>query len=336
MEKSGLRCEWKNRNGCLSHTTVAFHRLRSRCLFHPAALLHIVITNYLPCVTCTLATRAYLLVNRLRRVHIETSSELLSSPIHTCGRTSCTRIPYKHNLEAPTIVIATMLSSIILAPVLLVATVLASPTHHQQSDIDAFRRMMDEISPSILHHVLHEHLEPKFQDGVFSKDRSALEHVHSADPAFATHLIHMAKRQSNGTSPASVTTKGVVVPAPTTRALAPSAPASATAISTGNGFVVYSTIGGGVVTLSSSVEVVSYTPVSSTMLSTYTLPDGSVRTSTSVTVVDAPLTGAASAVGTSTATSTPGLQKGDATRSRSLAGGIVAMVGGAAAVAMVL
>ena len=93
--------------------------------------------------------------------------------------------------------------------------------------------------------------------------------------------------------------------------VAPNAPAHATAIATIDGGVVYSTIGGGVVTLKSSSLDVSFVQSSSTELFVTTLPDGSVQTQTSVVVVNAPVTATNDAAGTAGAAATtgsPGLQ----------------------------
>jgi hypothetical protein len=163
--------------------------------------------------------------------------------------------------------------------------------------------LIDSIDMTVLHGVLHQ-LAPKFQDGVFSKDRSAIEHVHSENPVIASKLVHIAlKRQAaNQTS---------VVTGETTVLVSPSAPASATAVETVDGGVVFSTIGGGLVTVSSSAAVVDFSPTTSEETFVTTLPNGDVETLTSVVVVNAPHTQTGDAGGTAGAAATtgsPGLQ----------------------------
>lgn len=226
----------------------------------------------------------------------------------------------------------------LLTPALVAAT---DAPNHDNSIVDwgHLSSILDTIDNNVLHHVLHN-LSPKFQDGVFSKDRAAIEHVHSHNPVLATKLVYIAKRQNNGTTtgvggvvpvPASTTRSAAAVaptissalssqiyntasstPRPTTITVAPSPPPNAVAISTVPGGVVYSTQGGGVVTLTSSAVGVRFTKSTSTHLYYTTLPNGQVLTSTSLIVVNAPVTdtelptGAAAA----TASGTPGLQNG--------------------------
>jgi hypothetical protein len=221
----------------------------------------------------------------------------------------------------------------------------SSPAHTPSDDSslhnwDAFSVLLDSIDPAALHSVLHS-LSPKFQDGVFSKDRAAIEHVHSENPIIASKLVHLAKKRqaSNSTTTTSSSTASTpaqssadsesssraasvssilssailasTVPAATTITVAPTAPPSATPVATDNGAVVFSTVGGGLVTLTSSAVDVHFTPSTSTHLFYTTLPDGSVRTSTSVVVVNAPVTDtndATGAAGAATTTGSPGLQ----------------------------
>lgn len=228
----------------------------------------------------------------------------------------------------------------------LVLGVLSSPRHTEEDDRslvnwDTFQALLDTIDPAALHSVLHS-LSPKFQDGVFSKDRAAIEHVHSENPVIASKLAHLARKRqvSNSTitttssstastpsqssaesqsssraaSISSVLSSAILastVPGATTVTVAPSTPPSATAVQTTSGAVVFSTVGGGLVTLTSSAVGVRFTPSTSTHLYYTTLPDGSVQTSTSVVVVNAPVTDspdATSAAGAAATTGSPGLQ----------------------------
>lgn len=222
---------------------------------------------------------------------------------------------------------------------------------------DSFHALLETVDPAALHSVLHQ-LSPKFQDGVFSKDRAAIEHVHSENPVIASKLVHLAKKRqaSNSTTTPPTSTASTpaessveaqsssqaasissvlsseilasTVPGATTITVAPSTPVSATAIKTTNGAVVYSTFGGGVVTLTSSAVGVRFTPSTSTHLFYTTAADGSIETETSVVVVNAPVTGGAdaSAEGAAATTgSSPGLQ--NAASSNKVGGLLVAMLG---------
>jgi hypothetical protein len=224
----------------------------------------------------------------------------------------------------------------------LAISTLSSPTHHTPED-DApswhqLSSLLDNIDTTVLHGVLHQ-LAPKFQDGVFSKDRSAIEHVHSENPVVASKLVHIAlKRQAANSTSSSVAAsissvlssqiQASTVPGETTILVAPTAPARATAIETVDGGVVYSTIGGGVVTVRSSAVQVSFSR--STSLSEYvtTMGNGDVQTRTSVVVVNAPITetGAPSGeAGAASTTGSPGLQ--DAAAGLKVGGGLMLVAG---------
>ncbi|EHY53573.1 hypothetical protein HRR83_003783 [Exophiala dermatitidis] len=244
----------------------------------------------------------------------------------------------------------------------LVLGVFSSPRHTEEDDKslvnwEAFQALLDTIDPSSLHSVLHA-LAPKFQDGVFSKDRAAIEHVHSENPVIASKLVHLAKKRqvsnttitttssktastpaqssaeqqssSRAASVSSILSSAIyasTVPGATTVTVAPATPTSATAVRTSDGAVVFSTIGGGLVTLTSSAVGVRFTPSTSTHLYYTTLPDGQVETSTSIVVVNAPVTevaGASTAGSAATTTSKPGLQN-DAS-SNKIAGPLMAVL----------
>lgn len=202
---------------------------------------------------------------------------------------------------------------------------LASHSHHtEQEEAPSWPHLsalLDTIDSTVLHGVLHQ-LAPKFQDGVFSKDRSAIEHVHSESPEVASKLVHIALKRQAANSTASIEAASIssalnsqirasTVPGATTVLVAPDAPARATAIATVDGGVVYSTIGGGLVTLQSSVVDVSFTPSTESNVFVTTLPNGDVQTRTSVVVVNAPVTdegGASGTAGAAATTGSPGLQ----------------------------
>ncbi|KAK5941840.1 hypothetical protein PMZ80_005791 [Knufia obscura] len=221
----------------------------------------------------------------------------------------------------------------VLTTLLTSAFVSAAPHHQDESivDWDRLSTILDDIDANVLHNVLHN-LAPKFRDGVFSKDRAAIEHVHSENPVIASKLVYIAKRQNNGTTPAVVGTPSPTsveevaptvsdavsslitastVPAPTTIEIAPSTNPGEVAVSTVGGGVVFSTEGGGVVTRTSSAVGVRFTPSTSTHTYYSTAADGSVSTSTSLVVVNAPVTETAvptGAAGAAQASGDPGLQ----------------------------
>lgn len=220
----------------------------------------------------------------------------------------------------------------------LLISAFASPryTHHEDSLVDWERlsNLLDTIDTGVLHQVLHS-LSPKYQDGVFSKDRSAIEVVHSENPVVASKLVYIAKRQSNSTITSSAAPETSTTPAqssaaesvssqlasqitasqlpsPTTILVAPSTPAGLTPVSTISNGVVYKTVGGGYVTVTSQQIGVSFTRSTSTRLFYTTLPNGDVQTSTSLIVVNAPVTAVATGAAGSEQTSSAGLQNGAA------------------------
>ncbi|KAK7897370.1 hypothetical protein LTR67_005259 [Exophiala xenobiotica] len=235
-------------------------------------------------------------------------------------------------------------------------------THEDDKSLvnwDSFQALLDAVDPSALHSVLHQ-LSPKFKDGVFSKDRAAIEHVHSENPVIASKLVHLAKKRQASNSTVTSTTPSSTastpaessaesqsssqaasissilssevlastVPGATTITVAPSTPASATAVATTNGAIVFSTFGGGMVTLTSSAVGVRFTPSTSTHLYYTTAADGSVETRTSLVVVNAPVTatdGTAAAGAAATTGSDPGLQ--NAASSNKVESLLVAMLG---------
>lgn len=145
------------------------------------------------------------------------------------------------------------------------------------TDVEGFQRLLADIDDSSIHSALH-HWSSKFQDGIFSHDRTALEAVHSENAPLATSLLRLAKRQSdnNTTIPSSnppssttdepesdtpstsepesptvapSTSEGIILPvstrttatrAPTTTAVPVSTPSSATPVATSDDRIVYS------------------------------------------------------------------------------------------------
>jgi len=245
------------------------------------------------------------------------------------------------------------------------ATVLSTPTSPQESteagapDYETFQKMLEEVDESSIHSVLHS-WSSKFRDGVFSKDRTATEHVHSVNPPLATKLLKVAKRASNTTttpvvppssSPTSKSTSASSVKSGSSVSsivVAKTTPSSAVVVSTNSAGVVFSNSAGSLTTVSTteiaaattSTPGESFTQLSSTVLSTTTLPNGALSTITGVVVVNAPATALAGtpsgSAGASATSGSPGLQSGAATPSRGIKKEMVAMVGGAVMVAMAL
>lgn len=104
---------------------------------------------------------------------------------------------------------------------------------------------------------------------------------------------------------------------------------------------MYSSSGGGLVTVASSIAFVTYRRSSEEVLSTFTLPNGQLTTATSVVVVNAPITGSVeTAAGTAGAAQTTGagagLQSGAARASQGYLKELALVLGGAAVVGMAL
>jgi len=84
-----------------------------------------------------------------------------------------------------------------------------------------FRELLEALPEQSIHAALQDHLHPKYRDGVYEHDKSALEAVHSDNPPLATRLLAVAaldliKRQ-NGSAPTSTsTTNADTTPPPST------------------------------------------------------------------------------------------------------------------------
>jgi hypothetical protein len=132
---------------------------------------------------------------------------------------------------------------------------------------EAFQDLVNALPEESLHAALHNH-HPKFQDGVYEHDRTAVEKVHSEDPSLATRLIYAARvelmrRQGNNTISSSATTSSpppVVVPVPIT-----------TTDSAGSTIVASSSILSAP-TLSVAVEITSTNAAGSTIVATTAAP----------------------------------------------------------------
>jgi hypothetical protein len=105
------------------------------------------------------------------------------------------------------------LRALLLVTLSLTASVLAQekphPTDLQIDSRKQFHELLNALPEESLHAALHMH-HPNFRDGVYEKDKSAVEAVHSSNPPLATRLLAVAaleliKRQ-NGSVPATSTT----------------------------------------------------------------------------------------------------------------------------------
>ncbi len=63
-----------------------------------------------------------------------------------------------------------------------------------------FLNSLSEASPESLHDLLHKFFPDKFQHGVFPSEQQAVEAVHEVDPAIASTIIQMARRDTNSSS----------------------------------------------------------------------------------------------------------------------------------------
>ncbi|KAF1815523.1 hypothetical protein P152DRAFT_187871 [Eremomyces bilateralis CBS 781.70] len=72
--------------------------------------------------------------------------------------------------------------------------------------------LLESLLGKTLHIILHDHLESKFQDGIFETDTNAIEAIHNTDPPLASRLLSAAhldllRRQTpNSTTPPEETT----------------------------------------------------------------------------------------------------------------------------------
>jgi len=221
------------------------------------------------------------------------------------------------------------------------------------ADNQNFQQLLATVPEDAIHAALHQ--LPEFKDGVFSKDRTAIEAVHSENARLATQLVQLAKRQVSNTTTTrtgtsttaneSTTSARTTTPTETTSdirtsVIAPSA-TDATPVSTqsSGGAVIFSSSNGGLQTISSSTALVSFRPSTTTILTTTTLPGGQRSTITSITVVAAPATTFATegvAAVSASESAAASLQTGGSNSQVGYAKEFMAVFGGAVAVALVL
>lgn len=240
---------------------------------------------------------------------------------------------------------------------LVAAAGLASAADQQPiEDGPSFKELLANSDERSIHAVLHAF--NRFRHGIFSTDTSAIEAIHNEDAPLATSLLHLARRQLNNsstsiaqTSAASTETTTQTSGTQTSTATATGSSTTSTSESTttsestpsvtvftSSGVTVSSTLSTSTTTSQGQAEGSTYTSVENPFTSTYkqttTLPNGSLSTFTSFTVIQPSVVVGPS--GTSTIGSAPGLQTGGAAPTQGLALEMLALVGGAAAVAMVL
>jgi hypothetical protein len=187
--------------------------------------------------------------------------------------------------------------------------VLADELSDDESDAN-FQILLDSVPEDRLHDVLHDYDPTKFKHGVFQEDRTAIEAVHRNNPAAATKLIYLAKRQSNNTS---TTNK------PNTTTSSPTTSASKTTSITVTQ------------TSTQNTQSLQSTFITSQIVRTSTAADGSRSTVTEFTVVGSPI----DAAGTATRNGSPSLQTGAAIKNGGL-GAMGGLVGGVVAGILVL
>ncbi|KAI9764217.1 MAG: hypothetical protein M1840_008607 [Geoglossum simile] len=179
--------------------------------------------------------------------------------------------------------------------------VLADELSDDESEAN-FQILLNSVPEDRLHAVLHDYDPTKFKHGVFQEDRTAMEAVHRNNPAVATKLIHLAKRQSNNTT---TTNNTPIATAPPTKST--SAPKNPTSTQKG-----------------ATTQTLQSTFITSQFVKTSTLPDGSRSTVTEFTVVGSPVE---SPVASNSKNGSPTLQTNGAIRNGRL-GAMGGLVGG--------
>jgi hypothetical protein len=249
--------------------------------------------------------------------------------------------------------------------VFLVASVFAATetddAGRQPEDQTPFQELLKQSDKNAIHVALHS-LSDKFRHGVFATDTNAIEAIHNEDAPLATHLLKLARRQ--GVDGNNATTTATRSPTSQTSVVTPPASESSSEATTSqSGFSTTISVATTVTTASTSASSTSVstagpttlttsaspsttttaatttspgitTPITSTYKQTTTLPNGSLSTFTAVTVVQ-PTQGGQGGGAVATATTTPSLQSGACT-THGLTMEVLALLGGAIAVAMAL
>jgi len=145
---------------------------------------------------------------------------------------------------------------------------------------DEFRELLEALPEQSIHAALQENLHPKYQDGVYQHDKSALEAVHSDNPPLATRLLAVAaldliKRQ-NGTVPTSTSTTSSDTttpnPPPSTSSTAVVVPVTISSTDSGGSVVVATSSAIAAASTSVAVRVTTTNSQGQTLTSTSTVP----------------------------------------------------------------
>ncbi|KAK4044776.1 hypothetical protein C8A01DRAFT_30955 [Parachaetomium inaequale] len=76
-------------------------------------------------------------------------------------------------------------------------------TTAESSESSSFSARLKSASPSSLHDLLHRYFPGRFRDGVFESEHKAMEGVHSANPALATSILQLTKRDDTNSTATS-------------------------------------------------------------------------------------------------------------------------------------
>jgi len=97
-------------------------------------------------------------------------------------------MPSIRNILATSLFLALVSSSIPTSP---------KEKWEDREDVQAFRKLLDQVDPPSLHEALHSFSPKKFKHGMFQTDHTAVEVIHKEEPSLATSIINLAKRTSN-------------------------------------------------------------------------------------------------------------------------------------------
>jgi hypothetical protein len=139
------------------------------------------------------------------------------------------------------------------------------PIHFKQPDSGpgddtAFQELLSDVSDASLHDVLHD-VSDKYKHGIYPEDKTALKAIHKDNPAMATSLVRLARRQQNTTMSSS---------APATSSMVLTTASVSTTDTTGQTTTAQDTTGS-----MTSAEVSSTFPIPSPRSSVGSLPPSS-------------------------------------------------------------
>ncbi|KAK4159003.1 hypothetical protein QBC43DRAFT_327996 [Cladorrhinum sp. PSN259] len=146
------------------------------------------------------------------------------------------------------------------------------------TESSSFAALLNGASPKSLHDLLHRHLPRQFQDGVWESEHHAVRAVHEADPALASSIVQLAKRQDNNSTTAS-TSESSSSAAPSTSATEPSTRPTPTPTPSPTPSTSTSA---SIITTSSTTSTTSTTSVRTSATPTGTLPGSTESRSSSV------------------------------------------------------